>query len=61
MGLPDDTPVTVVGPNDPTNPGVEANLDIQYIMGGSLLYYIILHYVIWYIVIALLLILLQMY
>jgi len=27
-------PVTqVVGPNDPTDPGIEANLDIQYIMG----------------------------
>lgn len=33
MGLPSDTPVTVVGPNNQSNPGVEANLDIQYIMG----------------------------
>jgi len=33
MGLPLDTPVTVVGPNNQSNPGVEANLDIQYIMG----------------------------
>lgn len=28
-----DTPVTVVGFNNQSNPGVEANLDIQYIMG----------------------------
>eukprot|EP00026_Physarum_polycephalum_P003767 Phypoly_transcript_03781.p1 GENE.Phypoly_transcript_03781~~Phypoly_transcript_03781.p1 ORF type:complete len:566 (+),score=94.40 Phypoly_transcript_03781:39-1700(+) len=33
MGLPYDTPVTVVGPNNQSNPGIEANLDIQYIMG----------------------------
>jgi tripeptidyl-peptidase I len=33
MGLPSDAPVDVIGPNDQTNPGVEANLDIQYIMG----------------------------
>jgi len=33
MGLPDDTPVYVIGPNDPNNAGGEANLDIQYIMG----------------------------
>ena len=32
VGLPSDTPVTVIGPNDETNPGGEANLDIQYIM-----------------------------
>ncbi|ELR22022.1 Prokumamolisin, activation domain containing protein [Acanthamoeba castellanii str. Neff] len=33
MGLPTDTPVTVIGPNYPNQPGGEANLDIQYIMG----------------------------
>jgi len=27
-----DTPVTVIGPNDPTNPGGEASLDLQWIM-----------------------------
>ncbi|ELR18532.1 sedolisinlike peptidase [Acanthamoeba castellanii str. Neff] len=32
-GLPTDTPVTVIGPNYPNQPGGEANLDIQYIMG----------------------------
>jgi len=32
MGLPS-APVTVIGSNDVTNPGEEANLDIQYIMG----------------------------
>lgn len=32
VGLPTDTPVTVIGPNDQNNPGGEANLDIQYIM-----------------------------
>ncbi|KAF2078698.1 hypothetical protein CYY_000069 [Polysphondylium violaceum] len=35
MGLPDNTNVTVIGPNDVTNPGMEASLDIQYIMGIS--------------------------
>jgi len=33
MGIIDTTPVYEIGPNDPTNPGGEANLDIQYIMG----------------------------
>jgi subtilase family serine protease len=33
MGLPRNTPVKVIGYNDETNPGIEANLDIQYIMG----------------------------
>eukprot|EP01126_Amoeba_proteus_P006024 TRINITY_DN1208_c0_g2_i2.p1 TRINITY_DN1208_c0_g2~~TRINITY_DN1208_c0_g2_i2.p1 ORF type:complete len:710 (-),score=120.24 TRINITY_DN1208_c0_g2_i2:95-2224(-) len=33
MGLPSTTPVTVIGPNDPSQPGGEANLDIQWIMG----------------------------
>eukprot|EP00026_Physarum_polycephalum_P003874 Phypoly_transcript_03890.p1 GENE.Phypoly_transcript_03890~~Phypoly_transcript_03890.p1 ORF type:complete len:751 (+),score=110.62 Phypoly_transcript_03890:108-2255(+) len=33
MGLPYDTPVTVIGPNDQSNPGGEAILDIQWIMG----------------------------
>lgn len=32
MGIPRQ-PVNVIGPNDPTNPGGEASLDIQYIMG----------------------------
>jgi len=32
-GLPTDTPVTVIGPNDPTKPGGEATLDIEWIMG----------------------------
>jgi len=33
MGLDTSTPVTVIGPNNITDPGVEANLDIQWIMG----------------------------
>lgn len=33
MGLPAPGPVTVVGPNNDTDPGGEANLDIQWIMG----------------------------
>eukprot|EP01101_Sappina_pedata_P004078 TRINITY_DN1672_c0_g1_i1.p1 TRINITY_DN1672_c0_g1~~TRINITY_DN1672_c0_g1_i1.p1 ORF type:complete len:725 (+),score=304.26 TRINITY_DN1672_c0_g1_i1:48-2222(+) len=34
MGLPDySSLVSLIGPNDPTMPGLEANLDIQYIMG----------------------------
>eukprot|EP01113_Clastostelium_recurvatum_P024683 TRINITY_DN2946_c0_g1_i1.p1 TRINITY_DN2946_c0_g1~~TRINITY_DN2946_c0_g1_i1.p1 ORF type:complete len:771 (+),score=171.84 TRINITY_DN2946_c0_g1_i1:2082-4394(+) len=33
MGLNTNVTVPVVGPNDETNPGGEANLDIQYIMG----------------------------
>eukprot|EP00029_Vermamoeba_vermiformis_P010654 TRINITY_DN5658_c0_g1_i1.p1 TRINITY_DN5658_c0_g1~~TRINITY_DN5658_c0_g1_i1.p1 ORF type:complete len:720 (-),score=191.89 TRINITY_DN5658_c0_g1_i1:67-2226(-) len=33
MGIVNTAEVTVVGPNDITNPGVEANLDIQYMMG----------------------------
>ncbi len=32
MGLVSNTPVTVIGPNDQTNPGGEADLDIQWIM-----------------------------
>eukprot|EP01132_Coremiostelium_polycephalum_P003880 gene3880-4841_t len=35
MGLPTNTPVNVIGYNDATNPGVEASLDIQYMMGVS--------------------------
>jgi len=35
MGLPNNKNVTVIGPNDITNPGVEASLDIQYMMGIS--------------------------
>eukprot|EP01133_Synstelium_polycarpum_P001425 gene1425-1653_t len=35
MGLPTTTPVTVIGYNDQTNPGIEASLDIQYMMGIS--------------------------
>ena len=30
MGLDTSTPVTVIGPNNITDPGVEANLDIQW-------------------------------
>lgn len=33
MGIVNTAEVTVIGPNDITNPGVEANLDIQYMMG----------------------------
>eukprot|EP00698_Gefionella_okellyi_P004810 TRINITY_DN14450_c0_g1_i1.p1 TRINITY_DN14450_c0_g1~~TRINITY_DN14450_c0_g1_i1.p1 ORF type:complete len:715 (-),score=163.16 TRINITY_DN14450_c0_g1_i1:31-2175(-) len=33
MGIRNEAPVTVIGPNDQTNPGVEAMLDIEYIMG----------------------------
>ncbi|KYQ88241.1 peptidase C53 family protein [Tieghemostelium lacteum] len=33
MGLPWDYQLSFVGPNNLTNPGVEATLDIQYIMG----------------------------
>ena len=32
MGLESTAEVTVIGPNEETNPGVEANLDIQWIM-----------------------------
>eukprot|EP01119_Soliformovum_irregulare_P003789 TRINITY_DN14857_c0_g1_i1.p1 TRINITY_DN14857_c0_g1~~TRINITY_DN14857_c0_g1_i1.p1 ORF type:complete len:713 (-),score=198.18 TRINITY_DN14857_c0_g1_i1:20-2158(-) len=32
-GIYNGAPVTVIGPNNITNPGGEANLDIQYIMG----------------------------
>eukprot|EP01133_Synstelium_polycarpum_P012797 gene12797-15017_t len=32
MGLPTTTPVTLIGYNDQTNPGMEASLDIQYMM-----------------------------
>ena len=34
FGLPD-APVNVIGPNDASNPGGEASLDIQYIMGST--------------------------
>jgi hypothetical protein len=30
MGLDTSTPVIVIGPNNITDPGVEANLDIQW-------------------------------
>ena len=33
FGLEQQCPKSVIGPNDETNPGVEAGLDIQYIMG----------------------------
>jgi tripeptidyl-peptidase-1 len=36
MGIPgSETPVTVIGPNDPTSPGFESSLDIQWIMAMS--------------------------
>ncbi|KAK5577419.1 hypothetical protein RB653_002360 [Dictyostelium firmibasis] len=33
VGLPTNVTVNVIGSNDETNPGVEASLDIQYLMG----------------------------
>lgn len=27
------TPISIIGPNDQANPGMEADLDVQYIMG----------------------------
>jgi tripeptidyl-peptidase-1 len=27
------TPIAIIGPNDQSNPGMEADLDVQYIMG----------------------------
>jgi tripeptidyl-peptidase-1 len=33
--LPNTKVTKVIGPNDPTNPGVEASLDIEYIMGTA--------------------------